>query len=70
MATQIEQPQASLPYNYTKMNWKELNNKLELYLLDLTVINGDTTIGTDIEKFAEQLVKAITKAVQETTPYR
>ena len=31
IAMQIEEPQALPPYNYAKMNWKELNNKLEHY---------------------------------------
>jgi ribonuclease HI len=68
IAMRIELPQPVPPYNYAKTNWKELNNKLELLLSDLTPISEEKTTGTDIDNYAEQLVNAITKAVEETTP--
>src|SRR6266496_5246220 len=61
----IEEPQRHLPYNYAKTDWKELNKRLELYLPN--PINEEATTD-DIDDHAKQLVEAITKAVQETTP--
>src|SRR5216117_2534738 len=55
-------------YNYAKTNWKEFNNKLELYLSTSTSINEEIITEIDIDNYAEQLVEAIMKAVQETTP--
>ena len=68
IATRIEKPQFHPSYNYTKTNWKKLNKKLELYLP--TSINDEATRLTtdDIDNHAKELIKIITKAVQETTP--
>jgi len=68
IATQIEEPQLIPPFNYAKTNWKELNEKLELYLPNPNSISEEATTNADLDKYAEQLVQAITKAVQETTP--
>jgi Reverse transcriptase (RNA-dependent DNA polymerase)/Endonuclease-reverse transcriptase len=65
IATRIEQPQHHLPYNYAKTDWKELNKRLERYLPN--PINEEATTA-DIDNHAIQLVEAITKAIQETTP--
>jgi len=64
----IDVPQLALPYNYTKTNWKELNHKLESYLPNLTSLNSGTTSHQDIDNFANELIIAISKAVEETTP--
>lgn len=68
ISIQTKQPQSIPSYNYAKTNWKELNNKLESYLLDLTPIHEGKTTETEIDKYAEQLVNAINRAVEETTP--
>src|SRR5216117_692741 len=68
IAMRIEEPQFTPPYNYAKTNWKELNKRLELYLP--TPINDDETTATGIDNYAKELVEAITKAVQETTPHK
>ena len=68
IAMQIEEPQFLPAYNYAKTNWEELKYKLGLYMPNLNSINENTTTSADVDKYAEQLVQAITKAVQETTP--
>jgi hypothetical protein len=68
IALQIDEPQFTPAYNYVKTKWKELNNKLELYLPNPSSINEEATTKADLDNYAEQLVQAITKAVQETTP--
>lgn len=65
IAMQIEEPQRHLSYNYAKTNWKELNKRLKSYLPK--PINEKAT-PADIDNHAKQLVEAITKAIQETTP--
>jgi hypothetical protein len=68
IALQMEEPHSLPPYNYAKTNWKELDNKLKLYLPNLVTFKGKAMTEAVIDDFAEQLVQAITKAVQETTP--
>lgn len=68
IATQTEPPQVLPLYNYKKTNWKELNQKLEVYLSELTTDSGKLTTNAEVDNYAEQLVEAIKKAVQETTP--
>jgi ribonuclease HI len=68
IAMRIEEPQFLPPYNYAKTNWKELNTKLELYLPSMIQINDEAITEVDVDNYAELLINAITKAVQETTP--
>ena len=68
IAMRIEQPQSIPAYNYAKTNWKELNNKLESYLVEMTPIDEEKCTESDIDKYTEQLINVITKAVEETTP--
>ena len=66
LALHIEKPQTVQPFNYARTDWKELNNKLEQYLPNLP--NLETITCASIDKYTEELIKAITKAVEETTP--
>ena len=68
IAMQMEEPQSIPPYNYFKTNWKELNAKLELYLPNSASIHEELVTEEDVDSYAEQLVGAITRAIQETTP--
>ena len=68
LALHIEKPQTVQSFNYARTDWKELNNKLERYLPNLPNLNTETITCTDIDKYTEELIKAITKAVEETTP--
>jgi len=52
------------PFNYARTDWKELNNKLEQYLPHLPILKT----YADIDKYTEELIKAIMKALEETTP--
>ena len=70
IAMQMEEPHSLPQYNYSKTNWKEIDNKLKLYLLNPATFNGKATTEAAIDNFAEQLVQAITKAIQETTPHK
>ena len=53
------------PYNYVKTNWKQFNDRLNCYLPSL--ISANTT-ERDIDRHAEEIIKAITKTIEETTP--
>ena len=53
-------------YNYKETDWKVLTKKLETYL-PLKLDSNSTTSAT-IDTYAGDLVKAIQKAIQETTP--
>ena len=66
LALSIEKPQTMQPFNYARTDWKELNNKLEQYLPKLPTLKTITCAG--IDKYTTELIKAITKAVEETTP--
>ena len=68
IAIQIETPQKLPSYNYVKTDWGELIAKLERCLPSITLIKRKAVKCTDIDNFAEQLVQAISKAVEETTP--
>ena len=70
LALHIEKPQTVQSFNYARTDWKELNNKLERYLPNLPNLNTETITCTDIDKYTEELIKAITKAVEETTPHK
>ena len=43
----IEKPQMVQPFNYTRTDWKELNNKLEQYLPKLPTLKTITCAGID-----------------------
>ena len=64
LALCIEKPQTTHPFNYTRTDWKELNNKLEQHLPQLS----SPKTHTDLNKYTEELIKAIVKALEETTP--
>ena len=64
----IEAPQPSPPYNYAKTNWQELNCKLQTYLPSLTSLTPEVASCQDVDDFATELINAISKAVEETTP--
>src|SRR5437762_8112634 len=66
LALSIEKPQTMQPFNYARTDWKELNNKLEQYLPKLPTLKTITCAG--IDKYTTELIKAIMKAVEETTP--
>jgi Endonuclease-reverse transcriptase/Reverse transcriptase (RNA-dependent DNA polymerase) len=68
IAIQTEPPRVLPSYNYEKTNWKELNQKLEVYLSELTTDRGKLTTNAEVDNYAVQLVEAIKKAIQETTP--
>ena len=68
LSVQTDTPQMLPSYNYAKTNWQELNVKLELYLSELHLGNGEISTKAQIDTYAEQLTNAITKAMQETTP--
>ena len=71
ISAQTDTPQTLLAYNYAKTNWQELNVKLESYWSELQpAISDKITSKTQIDTYAKQLVDAITKAVQETTPQK
>jgi len=55
IAMQIEEPQFLPTYDYAKTNWKELNNKLELYLPNLSAINEEAITNADCDEDAKQL---------------
>ena len=63
---QVIEIQPTLSYNYAKTNWEELKSKLEQILPD--PIPTSTTTPAEIDTFAEEIVKAIYQAVDETTP--
>ena len=67
IAVQIDAPQPLPQYNYAKTNWEELKSKLECYLPSPTLANERAT-KADVDNYAKQLVDAITRAIQETTP--
>ena len=66
LALCIEKPQTMQPFNYARTDWKELNNKLEQYLPRLSILKTHA----DIDKYTEELIKAIMKALEETTPHK
>ena len=68
ISVQTDAPQTLPAYNYAKTNWKELNAKLESYLPEVQSASDKITTKIQIDTYAIQLVEAITKAVQETTP--
>ena len=68
LALSIEKPQMMQPFNYTRTDWKKLNNKLEQYLPKLPTLKTITCAG--IDKYMTELFKAIMKAVEETTPHK
>jgi ribonuclease HI len=68
IAMRIEQPQPIPSYNYTKTNWKELNKKLESYLAEMAPIDEEKLTESEVDNYAEQLVNAIIRAIEETTP--
>src|ERR1700738_733827 len=55
------------PFNYTKTDWKRLETILPEYLPPL-LQNTQNPRTAAIDKFAEDITTAITKAVTETTP--
>src|SRR5439155_607545 len=55
------------PYNFTKTDWKALKNKLLEYLSPPPDRNTLTTEEA-IDKFANDLTDAISKAIAKTTP--
>ena len=62
-----ERPQYPPAYNFAKTNWKELNEKLKCYLPSPISVK-ETTTCSEVDNCADQLVTAITKAIEETTP--
>src|SRR5437016_2461419 len=58
---------AQPPYNFTKTDWKAQENKLQKYLSPSPEQN---TLMTEeaIDRFANDLMDAISKAIAETTP--
>ena len=59
-------PPEQRPYNYAKTNWTIFNTKLKEYLPN--IVNPDNTTHDEVDLFATQLVEAIRKALDETTP--
>jgi exonuclease III len=53
------------PYNYEETDWKELAKKMEIYLR--SVLTSDVATPEDIDSYANKLVEATMRAVQETT---
>jgi len=68
VALQIEETKSKPSYNYTKTDWKELKSKVKWYLLNVIPTDEQSIRCADVDKFAEELVKAISKAVEDTTP--
>jgi len=68
IATQIEQSQLLPSYNYAKTNWQELNDELKVNLSELSTASENITTHAKVDKYAEQLVEAIKRAIQKTTP--
>ena len=54
------------PHNYAKTNWKYLEFKLAQYLPE--IIDSDTAAPQTIDQFTKDVVRAIQKVVNETTP--
>ena len=66
MALQVKEETRQLPpYNYAKTKWKQFNDELKSHLPSLISANATER---DIDQHAEELVKAITKTIQATTP--
>lgn len=57
---QIEESQCYLSYNYTKMNWKKFNKRLESYLSKSI---NEKVISIDIDNHAKQLIEIIIKMI-------
>ena len=57
---------ATPPYNYAMTDWNALGIKLLQYLPP--VISATATTRREVDKFTEQLVDAISRALDETTP--
>src|SRR5436190_7171090 len=68
LATQTEPPQFLPSYNFAKTNWQELNNELKTNLSELSTASEKITTHAKVDKYAEQLVEAIKRAIQKTTP--
>jgi hypothetical protein len=68
IATSTDPPQLTPSYNYTKTNWKELNNRLESYLSELPTDNENITTQDEVDDYAKHLVEAIKRAIREITP--
>ena len=66
IALQVLQPQPTPPFNYEKTNWEVLRSKLKIYLAQL--VTASLVTSSDIDNFATELIAAILRAVNETTP--
>ena len=70
---QIPKTSPTSAYNYTTTNWKELNNKAPIILLDLIATTSITCKDIDNftrHNFTRHIVGAIKKAVDEVTPHK
>ena len=70
IALQTKENQSVPSYNYTKTDWKELKSKVKRYLPNIIPTDEQSVTCADIDNFAEEFVKAISKAVEETTPHK
>ena len=68
LALPMDIPQPSPPYNYAKTNWQELDRKLVEYLPNPSSLKQEEITAHDVDRFADELTTAISKAVKETTP--
>lgn len=70
IATQIEPPHRLPSYNYSRTNWKELNDELRIGLSELPTDSEKLATHAEVDTYAQQLVAAIQKAIRKTTPRR
>jgi ribonuclease HI len=61
-------PQLPSPYNYVKTNWQKLGQKVTDYLPNINSFKLEAITAQDIDSLADELINAISKAVEETTP--
>ena len=70
IATQTETPQHLPAYNYSKTNWKVLNNELRINLSELPTASERITTHAEVDNYAKRLIEAIKKAIWKTTPHK
>ena len=73
LALRTEAAQTEAQYDYTKTRWEEFDNKLTAYLQSSPVtapLKQRIISHNSLDAYTEQLIDAITKAVQETTPHK
>src|SRR5271170_3068589 len=73
LAVHTEATQHEAQYDYTKTNWEEFDSKLTALLRSPTLVAPQAqqiASHNDLDTYTEQLIDAITKAVQDTTPHK